>query len=135
MSNHGREDVRREQGSSGYQAHLHWALDEAVVAYQAAHEAISEHPPLSEDTATPELTLLYYTRERRRATALILAACCVEAVANLYLSLKTTADQFALLEWAKFLEKWTAVPSLFVPGYSFPKDGELYQDLKRPQYS
>jgi hypothetical protein len=34
------------------------------------------------------------------------------------------------LEWAKFLEKWTVVPSLFVPGYSFPKDGELYQDLK-----
>jgi hypothetical protein len=118
-------------GSSGYQVYLHLALDEAVLAYQAAHEAISRHPPFSEHTATPELTLLYYTLERRRATALILAACCVEAVANLYLSLKTTAEQFALLEWAKFLEKWTVVPSLFVPGYSFPKDGELYQDLKR----
>lgn len=120
-----------ERGSSGYQVHLHWALDEAVFAYQVAHEAMSGHPPLSEDTATPELTLLWYTRERRRAVALILAACCVEAVANLYLSLKTTPDQFALLEWAKFLEKWTVVPSLFIPGYSFPKDGELYQDLKR----
>lgn len=121
------------RGSSGYQVHLHLALDEAVAAYQAAHEAMSGHPPLSEETATPELTLLYYTRERKRAVALVLAACCVEAVANLYLSLKTTPDQFALLESAKFLEKWTAVPSLFIPGYSFPKDGELYQDLKRLQ--
>jgi hypothetical protein len=107
------------------------ALDEAVLAYQAAHEATSRYPALSEHTATPELTLLYCTLEKIRATALILAACCGEAAANLYLSLKTTAEQFALLEWAKFLEKWTVVPSLFVPGYSFPKDGKLYQDLKR----
>lgn len=75
--------------------------------------------------------MLQYTLEQQRATALVLAACCVEALANLYLAQKTTPEQFAILEWAKFLDKWTVVPSLFVPGYSLAKDGELYQDLKR----
>jgi len=74
---------------------------------------------------------LHYTLEQRRATALVLAGCCVEAVANLYLAHKTTPEQFAILEWAKMLDKWTVLPSLFVSGYSLPKDGELYQDLKR----
>jgi hypothetical protein len=124
--------VREIGGSSCYQAHLQVALDDAVSACQKAHEAVSRHP-LTEETAAgnPELTLLYYALEQRRATALVLAACCVEALANLYLAHKTTPEQFAILEWTRFLEKWTVLPSLFVPGYSFPKDGELYQDLKR----
>ncbi len=124
-------EVREIGGSSGYQAHLQMALDDAVSAYQEAHEAVSRHPPLTEETANPELTLLHYALEQRRATALVLAACCVEALANLYLAHKTTPEQFAILEWTRFLEKWTVLPSLFVPGYSFPKNGELYQDLKR----
>jgi len=124
-------EVREIGGSSGYQAYLQLALDDAVSAYQEAYEAVSRHPPLTEETPNPELTLLHYTLEQRRATALVLAACCVEALANLYLAQKTTAEQFAILEWARFIEKWTVLPSLFVPGYSFPKDGELYQDLKR----
>jgi len=124
-------EVREIGGSSAYQAHLQMALDDAVSAYQEAHEAVSCHSPLTEETANPELTLLHYAIEQRRATALVLAACCVEALANLYLAHKTTPEQFAILEWTRFLEKWTVLPSLFVPGYSFPKDGELYQDLKR----
>jgi hypothetical protein len=118
-------------GSSAYQAYLQLALDDAVAAYQVTHEAVSAQPPLTEETATPQLTLLYYRLEQQRATALLLAACCVEALGNLYLAHKSTPEQFAILEWAKFLDKWTVLPSLFVPGYSFPKDGELYQDLKR----
>jgi hypothetical protein len=124
-------EVREIGGSSGYQAYLQLALDDAVSAYQETHEAVSCHPPLTEETATPELTLLHYALEQRRATALVLAACCVEALANLYLAQKTTPEQFAILEWARFLDKWTVLPSLFLPGYTFPKDGELYQDLKR----
>lgn len=118
-------------GSSGYQAFLHLALDDAVAAFKEAHKEVSQQPPLTEDSATPELTLLHYKLEQRRATALIIAACCVEAAANLYLAQKASPDQFALLEWAKFMEKWMVIPSLFVPSYAFPKDGELYQDLKR----
>jgi len=75
--------------------------------------------------------LLHYSLERRRITALVLAACCVEALANLYLAQKTTSEQFAVLERAAFLDKWVVLPSLFLPGYSLPKDQELYQDLKR----
>jgi hypothetical protein len=112
---------------------LQVALDGAVSAYQKAYEAVSCHPPLTEETAAgdPELPLRYYALAQRGATALVLAACCVEALANLYLAHKTTPEQFAILERTRFLEKWTVLPSLFVPGYSFPKDEELYHDLKR----
>jgi len=118
-------------GCSGYQVHLLLALDNAVIAYEETHDAVSRNPPLTEESATPELTFLHYSLEQRRATALILASCCVEALANLYLAHKTTPEQFAILQWAKFLDKWTVVPSLFLPEYSLPKDHELYQDLKR----
>jgi len=52
-------------------------------------------------------------------------------VANLYIGNKATPEQFTLLERATFLEKWTVVPTVFLPDYSLPKDGALYQDLKR----
>lgn len=123
--------VTEISGSSAYQTYLQLALDDAVTAYQVTHEAVSGQPPLTEETATPQLTLLHYRLEQQRATALLLAACCVEALGNLYLAHKSTPEQFAILEWAKFLDKWTVLPSLFVPDYSFPRDGELYQDLKR----
>lgn len=117
-------------GSSAYQAYLQIALNDAVSAYQQTHEAVSERLPLT-DSPDPELTLLHYALEQHRATALVLAACCVEALANLYLAHKATREQFAALEFTSFLEKWTTLPSLFVPNYLLPKDGELYQDLKR----
>ncbi len=118
-------------GSSVYQAHLHLALDDAVAAYLVAHDAVARNPPLTEETSTPQLSLLYYERERCRVTALLLAACAVEATANLYLAQKTSAEQFAILESSRFVDKWTVIPTLFVSGYAFPRDGELYQDLRR----
>ena len=106
------------------------ALKNAVAQYAQAWEATSSYPPLTEDTATPELTILHYNLEQRRVVALLLAASSVEAVANLYLRFKVNAEQLSFLERATFIEKWTVVPSLFIP-YTFPKDSELYQDLKR----
>jgi hypothetical protein len=70
-------------GSSAYQVYLLPALDDAVSAYQETHDAVSLHPPMTEETATLGLTLLYHALEQRRATALVLAACCVETPANL----------------------------------------------------
>jgi hypothetical protein len=102
------------QGSSGYQTHLHMALHDAVADYLRTWEDVSRHPPLSEETATPELTMVHYALEQKRANALLLAAACVEAVANLYLGLKATADQFSVLERTTFIEKWTVLPSLFL---------------------
>jgi len=125
-------EIREIAGeSSANQTYLHLALNDAVSAYHQTHETISHHPPLTEETATPELTSLHHTLELQRATTLILASCCVEALANLYLAHKTTPEQFAVLERVNFLEKWTVVPSFLVPNYSFPRDGELYHDLKR----
>jgi hypothetical protein len=123
--------ITQIHGSSGYQVFLHLALDEAVTEYEKVYKEVAQRPRLTEESVTPELTLLHYRLEQRRATALVLAACCVEAVANLYLAHKASPDQFAILEWAKFMEKWTIIPSLFVSEYKFPKDDILYQDLKR----
>jgi hypothetical protein len=123
--------VTEIKSSSGYQTYLHLALDDAVAEYQKVQSAVAQQPPLTEETATPELTMLRHSLEQKRATVILLAASCVEAAANLYLGLKSTPEQFAVLERATFLEKWTVLPSLFVSGYTFPKDGELYQDLKR----
>jgi hypothetical protein len=116
---------------SVYQVYLHLALDDAVSAFEETNDEVSHQLPLSEESVTSELTLLHYKLEQRRATALILAACCVEAVANLYIEHKASPDQFDYLKWANFIEKWTIIPSFFVPSYTFPKDGVLYQDLKR----
>lgn len=61
---------------------------------------------------------------------MLLAASCVEGLANLYLATKTTPEQFAVLERATPIEKWVVLPGLFLKDYTFPKDGELYHDLK-----
>jgi hypothetical protein len=121
-------------GSSAYQAYLQLALDDAVAAYQVTHEAVSAQPPLTEETATPQLTLLYYRLEQQRATALLLAACCVEALGNLYLAHKSTPEQFAILEWAKFLDKWTVLPSLFV-GLFIPEGRRAVPGPETPELS
>jgi len=123
--------VTELHSTSGYQVYLRLALREAVVDYESAWEAVRDQPPLTEDAATTELTLLHYAVEQRRAVVLLLTASCVEATANFCLACNATPDQFAVLERATFLEKWTTVPSLFLPGYSLPRDGELFQDLKR----
>ena len=51
-------------------------------------------------TATPELVRLYYSHVQKRVTVILLAAACVEAVANFYLATKSTPEQFAVLERA-----------------------------------
>ncbi len=116
-----------------HQMYLHLALDDAVAEYQKVMEVLEQKPRLTEETATPELMILHHSLEKKRVTALILAASCVEATSNLYLELKATSEQFVVLEKATFIEKWTVLPSFFVSGYTFPKDCELYQDLKRLQ--
>jgi hypothetical protein len=124
-------EITEIYGSSGYQTYLHLALDDAINEFEEIYKEMSKYPPLTEESATPELTMLHYKLEQRRATAIVLAACCVEAVANLYLANKTSPEQFGILEWAKFMDKWIIIPSFFIPNYTFPKNGVLYQDLKR----
>ncbi len=124
-------EIKQTLGMSGYQTHLFMALAEAVKAFESTLAATTAGPPLNEATATPELTILHYELEQRRAVVLMLASATVEALANLYMRLRSTPEQALLLERATVVEKWTVVPSLFLPNYAFPTDGELYQDLKR----
>lgn len=124
-------EITHLPGSTTFQVYLHLALHDAISEYEAVHAKLDGLPPLTEETATPELTLLHYALAQRTITVLVLAACCVEAVGNLYLGHKATPDQFESLESASLLDKWCVLPSLFLPQYVLPKDGVLYQDLKR----
>jgi len=116
---------------SGYHIFFKIGLEEAVNEYERVHAEIQSHPPLSMETGTPEEISLHYNLEVKSAAVILFTACYVEALANLYLAFKTTTDQLSVLESASFLEKWTVVPSLFLPDYAFPRDEELYHDLKR----
>ena len=122
--------VTELRGSSAYHVHLNLALADAVEEYKTLSYEIQKHPPLSEETATAELTRLYYLHEEKCITVILLAAACVEAVVNFYLATKTTPEQFAVLERATFIDKWVVLPSLFLKDYTFPKGSVLYQDLK-----
>jgi hypothetical protein len=117
--------------STGSQTSLHFALYHALDEYERARAEIAKSPPITEETATPENTLLNYQLEQWRVTSLILAAACVEAAANLYLAFKSTPKRFSELERRTFMDKWTTVPKLFVPNYDLPKSKQPYQDLKR----
>ncbi len=68
--------------------------------------------------------------EEYRLKIVVLCAMYVEALANLYLSLKLKAEQFAAIDRTEIVEKWVSIPSLFLPGYSIPRDKALYEDLK-----
>lgn len=73
---------------------------------------------------------LLETLEERRMVLVLLASSLIEAVANVYLSLKLDTHEFEFLEMSSPLDKWTIVPGFFLPNYEFPKDGMLYQDLQ-----
>jgi hypothetical protein len=68
--------------------------------------------------------------EESRIVVTLLSCSFIEALANFYISLKCKSEQFKILERVGLLDKWTAVPSLFIPEYHFPKNSELYRDLK-----
>ena len=68
--------------------------------------------------------------EERRLKVIVFCAIYVEALANLYLSLKLTNEQFAAIDRVEILEKWASLPSLFLPSYSIPRDKALWGDLK-----
>jgi hypothetical protein len=117
--------------SSAHQSSLQFALHHALDEYERVYTEVQKQPKLTEATATPELTFLYFEWESWRVTSLILAAACVEAAANLYIGFKATPAQFAELERRPFLDKWTTVPASFVKSYVLPKNRQPYQDLKR----
>ena len=122
--------VTLHSSQSGRQVSLHLALVSAMDEYDRVHAEVQAHPPLTEETADPFLTDLWYRWELRRATALILAAACVEATINVYLAFKDP-DGFEKLQWKPFMAKLTTVPKQFEKAYELPKTSELYRDLKR----
>ena len=122
--------VTLHSSQSGRQVSLHLALFSAMDEYERVHAEIQTHPPMTEVTADPFLTDLWYRWEQCRATALILAAACVEATINIYLAFKDP-DGFDKLQWKPFMVKLTTVPKQFDENYELPESSELYRDLKR----
>jgi hypothetical protein len=90
--------ITLHSSQSGRQVSLHLALRHAMDEYDRVHEEVKAKPPLTEETADPFLTDIYYRWEQWRATALILAAACVEATVNVYLAFKDP-DNFEKLQW------------------------------------
>ncbi len=122
-------EVAEVGGFGANYAYLYFALQEAVEEYQQRKRRTEMSPPVPEETGG-DLIRLYYALDQARATVILLAAACVEAIANVYLAMKTTPEQFAVLESAAFIEKWMVLPTLFLQGYVFPKGSTLAQDLK-----
>jgi len=68
--------------------------------------------------------------EERRIVLILLTSSLIEAIVNLYLSLKLPAFQFLDLERRPLLHKLAEVPRQFLPAYDFPQAGDLYQSLE-----
>lgn len=117
-------------GYSIYHVHLHLALTEAVKEHKQLSQEMAKHLPLTEQTVTTESVRLHYSLEQKRIAVILLAAACVEALANLFLATKTTPEQFAVLDATTVIDKWVVLPALFLKDYTFPRDTELYRDLK-----
>ena len=117
---------------SAYHEYVATALAREMNAY-FAHSAkmrccfeqrdVRRNPPVYKDADRAET-------EERRLKVIVFCAIYVEALANLYLSLKLADEQFATIDRIEILEKWASLPSLFLPTYSIPRDKALWGDLK-----
>jgi hypothetical protein len=119
--------VTLHSSQSGNQVSLHLALLNAMDEYDSVHAEVQANPQLTEETADPFLTDVWYRWEQWRATALILAAACIEATMNVYLAFKDP-DNFERLQWQPFMAKLTTVPKQFDKTYELPESSELYID-------
>ena len=122
----------------GYHWTLFSSLERAAKHYQQHWKEFQKVQPkdiIPGTTKVFKIPLGYptakYALEDARLRIYLLSATCVEALANYYLSFKTNAEQFTIFEKANPVEKWVAVPRLIIPTYRFPKNGSLYQVLKK----
>jgi hypothetical protein len=87
----------------------------------AAVPAANDDPDLQAETCDAV--------ETAKLALIVLLASYIEAVSNLYLSMKLDTAQFELVERSSLLDKWLTVPSFFLPGYQFPAGTSLHEDL------
>jgi hypothetical protein len=113
----------------------HSGLVHSIENYHQLRVEISQFvpEPQSPDEA---LWVSYYRKYRTRleeaeTVVILLSYTMVEAIANEYIFVKADEEQYEEYEQANLLDKWEIIPSLFIPGYKFPKGVRLYQDLSR----
>jgi hypothetical protein len=73
---------------------------------------------------------LFVQQAQIHAVIILLTNSLIEALANFYLTNKCDEEQFKTLERLSTLDKLVVVPKLLLKQYEFPKDEELYYDLK-----
>jgi hypothetical protein len=117
---------------SAYHEYVATTLAREMTAYFAHSERMSCYFKQRDIRGNPPV---YTHRDRaeteeRRLKVIVFCAIYVEALANLYLSLKLTTVQFAAIERVEIIEKWATIPSLFLPTYSIPRSKPLWRDLK-----
>lgn len=115
-----------------YHEYVATALAREMNAYLAHSEKMSRYFQHRDVRGNPPV---YRKQDRteteeRRLKVVLFCAIYVEALANLYLSLKLTNEQFAAIERVEIAEKWASLPALLLPGYSIPRDNSLWGDLK-----
>ena len=123
----------RHYSFSNYHGLIYSALNNSSHQHKQLLEEIADFKinatELNEQEKLIQLHIYGQKLEASRIVVTLLAHSFIEALANFYISLKCKSEQFKILERVSLMDKWTAIPSLFIPEYNFPK-GELYEDLK-----
>ena len=119
---------------SGHHFDLAYALQKAKEDHMALYEEIKEFDPREEYSQYPPKVAYFYAFSRRifrsETHIVLISASLVEALANMFYSECADSEMFAILERATPIEKWLTLPRLYIPSYSFPKGGKLYNTLK-----
>lgn len=117
---------------SAYHEHVASSLAREMNAYFKLSDELIAYFNQRDEMGNPPV---YRIQDRtavgeHRLKIIIFCAIYVEALANLYLSLKLTQEQFAAIDRIEIAEKWASIPSLFLASYSIPRDQALWGDLR-----
>lgn len=118
---------------SGNHHFLYYTLEKAKEDHIALYEEIATFNPKEKyPKLDPKFAhFVAFARRifRSEVSIILVSASLIEGMANLFLAENASAEVFAVLERATPVEKWVELPKLYIPSYSFPRGGKLYNTL------
>lgn len=118
---------------SGNHLFLYYALEKAKEDHVALYEEMATFDPKEKYPKLDPKVARFFTFARRifrsEINIILVTASLIEAMANLFYAENAPPEVFAVLERATPIEKWVELPKLYLPSYTFPKDGKLYNTL------
>jgi hypothetical protein len=114
-----------------HSAHLYGALKTNKEAWDRLNAEIEELKAKTRDESN--ICALRDKGNQQGQTYVVivlLTNSLIEALANTYLAVKCSEEQFEALERMSTLEKWVVIPGLFVKEYEFPTGEMLYCELR-----